>query len=368
MSVSTTQFRPWGPASTRPSAQVKLWAPLGVLCLVVIAQGWIRWLLSDDASPVPIGPDRLAGWRYGLMRTVEFGVLAVALVLVWTVVLRPLLRERQLSFDGRLMIGMWLLWFWDPVVNYFNFSFAYNHQLVNLGNWVRFIPGWEAPNQQYMPEPLLFVGGSYVVLTFGGSLLGCAVLRLLHGRYPRLGRLGLYSALGAFIVVVDFFLEAMLFIRTGIFAYPGAPHSLTLWAGDQYQFPLYQPIGLAVFVLIMSAVRWERDDHGRSFAERGVDELQIPRRACSIVSFLALCGFMHVTFLVTYYVPYNWFALKADTFPALPSYMRAGICGKGTDYACPSEFVPIPSQTSLHIRPDDPDLPEPVRARQGSGR
>jgi hypothetical protein len=58
--------------------------------------------------------------------------------------------------------------------------------------------------------------------------------------------------------------------------------------------------------------------------------------------------------------------LKADTFPPMPSYLRAGICGEGTDYACPGkEFVPVPSRTSLHLAPDDPRLPEHVRDRQG---
>jgi hypothetical protein len=73
---------------------------------------------------------------------------------------------------------------------------------------------------------------------------------------------------------------------------------------------------------------------------------------------------MHCWYLVGYFMPYNILVVKADTFPKLPSYMRAGICGAGTDYACPSEYVPVPSKTSLHIGPDDPRLPQRVRERQ----
>ena len=70
--------------------------------------------------------------------------------------------------------------------------------------------------------------------------------------------------------------------------------------------------------------------------------------------------------IVLYAVPYSYFAIKADTFPAMPSYLRANICGDGTDYACPSKnHVPMPSRSSLHIGPDDPGLPESVRDRQG---
>ena len=74
---------------------------------------------------------------------------------------------------------------------------------------------------------------------------------------------------------------------------------------------------------------------------------------------------IHVWFIVGYFVPYNFFALKADTFPPMPSFLRAGICGQGTDYACPSGAVPIPHGRSLHVAPDDPRLPADVRAHQG---
>ena len=83
------------------------------------------------------------------------------------------------------------------------------------------------------------------------------------------------------------------------------------------------------------------------------------------LTFLAVTGLVHTWFIVGYFVPYNFFALKADTFPPMPSFLRAGICGQGTDYACPSGAVPIPHGRSLHVAPDDPRLPADVRAHQG---
>jgi len=46
--------------------------------------------------------------------------------------------------------------------------------------------------------------------------------------------------------------------------------------------------------------------------------------------------------------------------------MRTSLCGKGTDYACPSiQHVPIPREGgTLFIGPDDPRLPAEVRASQ----
>jgi hypothetical protein len=49
----------------------------------------------------------------------------------------------------------------------------------------------------------------------------------------------------------------------------------------------------------------------------------------------------------------------------MPSYLREGICGNGTDYACPGADVPIPSRTSYHLRPDDPHLSPEARRQQG---
>ncbi|HTC81689.1 MAG TPA: spirocyclase AveC family protein, partial [Acidimicrobiia bacterium] len=112
-------------------------------------------------------------------------------------------------------------------------------------------------------------------------------------------------------------------------------------------------------------LRWFRDDRGLSVAERGAERLRLSGPPRTALRFLAVTGFIHVWFIVGYFVPYNFFALKADTFPPMPSFLRAGICGQGTDYACPSGAVPIPHGRSLHVAPDDPRLPADVRAHQG---
>jgi len=329
--------------------------------LAVIVVGWTRWLLGPYSTPSPVGPDKIETWRMAVVRLVEAASTTVALVLVWKFLARPILRDRRISFDGMLLMACWFLWFWDPVDNYFNFSFSYNAHFVNLASWTRYIPGWEAPNQQLFPEPLFLNGGLYVWFTFGAALIGCAVLRKAKARYPQLSTFGLFTVLVAVFAVLDLVVEGA-FIWTGMFAYPGAPHSLTLWAGTPHQFPLYEPFMVASFGTGMTAIRHFRDDRGRSFVQRGIDTARLPERAKTFVSFLSITGFVHFFVFVGYFLPYNWMAMKADTFPAMPSYHRAGICGAGTDYACPSQYVPVPSRDSLHITPDDPRLPAKARS------
>src|SRR3546814_17424666 len=73
------------------------------------------------------------------------------------------------------------------------------------------------------------------VLAFAWSL---KKLRVLLPNWSTLAHIPI-----AFCMIV--FLDAILEIpatRFGLFAYPGAPYSLTLWAGKYYQFPIYENI------------------------------------------------------------------------------------------------------------------------------
>ena len=54
-----------------------------------------------------------------------------------------------------------------------------------------------------------------------------------------------------------------------------------------------------------------------SIAERGEETLRISGRARTGLRFLAVTGLVHTWYIVGYFVPYSFFALKADTFPAM---------------------------------------------------
>jgi hypothetical protein len=346
------------------STPVKAWALVGALMLAMVLTGWLRWITSPDFTPSPKGPDPLADSSRVVLFVIQVASLGAALAFVWRLLIRPAIRERRLTFDGMLLIGAATLWFYDPLDNYINFTFTYNAHLLNLASWTRFIPGWESPNAHLFPEPIAMIGGMYVWFICAAAMIGCWVIRMLRARRPTLTMPQLVAAVFVTFAVLDAIVE-ILFIRGEIFAYPGTVHSFTLWAGSRYQFPLYEPFCIGLWCGGIALLRYYRDDKGRSLVERGVDTLRVPARARTALSFLAVLGFLHVWFIIGYFFPYNAFAVKADTWPAMPSYMRVGICGEGTDYACPSRLVPIPSRTSLHVTPDDPRLPATVRARQG---
>jgi hypothetical protein len=346
------------------SPVIWLWAAAGAASTAVILRGFAAWILSPDFKTSPQGTDPISDTKLLALHLFEAGVFCAGLVMVWKFLVRALVRERRFTFDGMMIVAVLLMYFYDPLDNYFNYTFSYNAHFLNFASWARYVPGLQAPNQNLFPEPFLVMGGFYAIFMFGSAVFGCWYMRRVKARRPGLSNLGLFAHLFAMVAFLDVVVENV-FMRTQFAAYPGTVHSLTLFAGKYYQFPLYEPFIIALFASGMTALRWFRDDRGRSVAERGEETLRVPPKARTAVRFLAVTGFIHVWFIGAYFVPYNFFALKADTFPPMPSFLRAGICGQGTGYACPSGSVPIPHGNSLHVGPDDPRLPAGVRARQG---
>lgn len=332
------------------------------LGLAVVA--WGKWITGDHFRPTPHGTDEFGGSSLLLLHVLEGIFAAVAIAFIWFCLLRPLLRERRLTFDGMLVITAVTLWYLDPLDNYVNFTFTYNTHLLNLGSWTEFIPGVRYPNIERFPEPIVALPSLYVIWVCVSAVGGCAFLNWVRSRWPAISTGKLISVLFVTFAAIDLGGEIFL-IRTNVFAYPGTVKGFTLWSGSRYQFPLHEPLCVAVWCTGMTLLRYYRNDRGQSIAERGVEKLRLPAKARTGLSLLAVIGYMHALFVVGYFFPYNAMAVQADTWPAMPSYMRAGMCGDGTDTACPSEYVPIPSRNSLKIGPDDPRLPNWVRERQG---
>jgi uncharacterized protein DUF5135 len=353
-----------GTPSSKRSATIWLWAAAGAASTFVVLRGLAAWIAGPDFQSSPKGTDPISDTKLFALHCFEGAVFAVGLLMLWRYLLRPLVQERRFTFDGMLLVAVLLMYFYDPLDNYFNYTFSYNAHFLNFASWAREIPGLQAPNQRFFPEPFLVMGGFYAIFMFGSAIFGCWYMRQLAVKHPGASNLRLFAHLFLIVLIIDTVVENV-FMRTQFAAYPGVVHSLSVFAGKYYQFPLYEPFIIATFACGMTAIRWFRDDRGQSLAERGTETLRIGGRARTGVRFLAVTGLVHTWFILAYFVPYNFFALKADTFPPMPSFLRAGICGQGTDYACPSGSVPIPHGRSLHIGPDDPRLPAGVRARQG---
>lgn len=356
-------------AEPRPSAPVLLWAAAGAVSCAVILRGWAGWLTSSELTASPHGPDPIGHGSLITIRVVEIISVTTGILIVWRFLVQPLLRERRLSFDGKMILAAIGMWFYDPLANVFNLTFYYNTYFLQFRSWVSWIPGFNTPNADGLAQPVLFTFGAYMWFVFGFPVLGCWILGKLRQRYATTSTLGLFSLLFPVFMVIDLIVEVAM-ARMQVWIYPGIPNGLGLWMGNYYQFPIYEPVFVAIFLSGMTSLRYLRDDQGRSFVERGVEKLKVSTRSRQALSMLAITGFLHSLYVFGYWGPYSIMALHADTFPPLPSYLRQSTCGEGTAYACPSRYVPIPHPGSLHVSPDDPRLPDWVRARQrhGAGR
>lgn len=353
-------------AATR--TPIFFWAALGAVFLCLATYVWGSWILSPSFRPAPLGSDPLPDNVRLYVRLFQIVPAAVALLMLWVFVCKPLLRTRELSTDSLLLINFLLLWWQDPIDNYLNVSFFYNGHAFNMGSWSSFIPGWRSPNPENFPEPLAIMGGFYLGFWMLTTVFGCWILRVIQKWRPNVSFVWRLFAVFASMAIIDTVVE-ICFQRTGVTAYPGVVRSLSLFPGKAYQWPLYEAVIIGFVCTGWVCLRYFRDDKGRTFVEKGVEQLQLTKPAQKAVTFLALAGFMQPFFLVGYFVPYNLFVVHSDTIPAYPSYLRTGLCGEGTAYACPSrEWVPLAARDTrleMVVGPNDPRLPREVRDAQG---
>ena len=337
------------------SKPVYLFALWGVLMVAVGLHAWGSWVGTAEFKPSPVGTDVLPTHVYWTLRIIEGLAISLAFVLVWKFMIKPWRREGHITWDGMFMISGFLLWWTDPIDNYFNFTFMYNAAFFNMSSWTTHIPGWMAPNQQLFPEPLLFVGGLYIWWFIAPVAMGCWGLNKLKAAFPNASTMSRLLVMFLAFAVFDFVVEN-IFTRLQVFAYVGAYAPLTIWAGTPEQYPLYNSFIMSMFFMGMTSLRYFKDDKGNSFAEIGIEAIRAPAAAKTLLRQFALIGALSLNIFIMYYAPYCLFSMKADSFPKYPSYLMAQICGKGTQYACPSREVPIPQRGSIAVRPDDPRL------------
>ena len=285
-------------------------------------------------------------------------VLWVALPFaLWWFIVRPWLRERRITLDGMLLVSMGLMFFQDPLLNYFNTWCTYNTWLFNRGSWSPYIPGWvspDAPGHQ-VSEPLLTntPGYAYGVLLI--TIVGCWVMRKVKARWPNISNLQLIALTYAFTFVLDFLMEGCLLLPIGFYTYPGAIRAVSFNAGTYCQWPIYEGLMWGGVQAALCCLRFFTDDRGRTVVERGLDRVRGGVVKQQVTRFLAIFAGVSACFFIIYNVPAQWVGMHADPWPAdhlKRSYFNGGTCGAGSDQPCPDPALPIPTRRSGFINND----------------
>jgi hypothetical protein len=337
---------------------VQGWALAGGAILAVQLYVWIKWVTGPYFVRVPAGPSDpptlmkivLVTWTGVIMLGLPVGI--------YYFIIRPWRQERRITTDGMLLGAFGLVFFQDPLLNYLNTWCTYNTWLFNRGSWVMDVPGWVSWNKpgQMMAEPLLMnaPGYSYGVLLC--TMLGCWVMRRAKSRWPSLGVPGLLGVLVVFTFFFDIVMEGLFLMPMGLFTYPGAIRSLSLFPGTYHQYPIYEGLLWGGVQAGFCSLRFFTDDRGRTFVERGLERVRGGAVKRESMRFLAIFAAVSMFFFVFYTLPAQWLAMHADPWPEdiqKRSYFTMGICGEGTGRLCPHPSLPIDQgTTSAYISPD----------------
>jgi hypothetical protein len=312
------------------------------------------WVVSGDFKTNTLGRGEEPTWFVILVRCVEviFGILITGWLL-WHYVIGPKLRTGRFSFDGLFFLACWLMFFQEPWIDWISYQFQYATTFVNFGSWLPHIPGWSSPNGQLIPVPLVYFT-AYLWMTGMAGYLGSRYMSYQRRKDPARSVFRLIVQTYLVMIVADVIVE-LIMTRTQLISYSATIPALTLFAGTDHQFPLYEPLSWPGTFIILSCLHFFRDDRGRSWPERGIDTLRFPREGLrTFARFLTLVGACQLAILIAFNIPYSFYALHAGPMPK-PFIERAwrngGVCGPATAYDCPDPKLPIARQ-SAPTRPE----------------
>lgn len=321
----------------RPPGALSFWSAVGAVAVAFAVYAWIRWAFSSEFTPPATGSDDYSALWY--LRTLEAISMTAVFLMLWFWVVRPWRRQRHVPLDGKILLGMMFAYVVDPTLNIFNHSFAMNAHSVSFGSWAESIPVFPSPGQGRFAEGLLWAPQLYMYFGLLAAMAGCWLLDHLRDRFPTWSTPRIYAIVFVIFMVADCVAELSLLVYPQVYVFPSVPEKFSLFAGELYQFPLYQSVFAAVFASMVTWLRDSRDPSGRSAVERGVDDLDVSPLRRRAMSFLAVTGFCTVSALA-YFLPYGYATMTADTYIELPSYLApAAYCGVDGEPLCPSEYL-----------------------------
>lgn len=323
---------------------VKWWASLGAVYVALDVYLLTRWFASGPRRTPP-GDSTLPNWmRMSIDIQLVVGWVLCAIV-IYLFLIRPWIREKQLTLDGMFVIAFASLYWQDSLQNAVNPGALWNSRIINWGSWDNFIPGWRYPNGERVAEILPFGLPMYIWALFTGTVFLCYVMRRAKERRPHLSKWKIGWICFGCACLID--VIEPFWVRTGIYVWTAVPTPswLTLWDKHWYQFPLHEPLLFGLTWTSWACVRYFKNDRGQTIAERGIDQLTISPKRKQGLRLLALIGIMNLLFFVTYMIPAIPLSLYNRAWPediVKRSYFTNMLCGPGTDRHCPDPRVPIP--------------------------
>lgn len=345
--------------TTNPKAPVNRWFWAGVVFISVEIIALSGWFITGQAERTDPGPTPIPDWMQTVLGTWQLIGLPLALFTLWVGCIRPWRRTGRLTPTGMFTLSMFTVFWQDTLLNYVVTYCTYNAFFFNLGAWNSNILGWVSPYGHRVAEPLFWTLPVYVYLVVPWVLIGTWSMRKAKARWPGISNVRLFLIAFAWTAAADCVIEP-LFMRLGVWTYPGAIDWLTINAGKYYQFPVYEAVFWGACCASWSSLLYFLDDRGRTVVEKGSETLKTTAKKNTAIRFVAFLGAVNAIFLVVYNVPAILFSMHGSEWPediVQRSYFTNGFCGPGTTYACPSPENPMPREGSARVGPDGELIP-----------
>lgn len=335
---------------------VKMWAGAGGLIVAFQAYVIVKWVAGPHFKRVPQGPTQPPGWMKVELIAWQALSIPVALCLIYWFAIRPWRRGGSVGVDGLIAIAAISLSFQDQLSVWAQPWFTYNSYMVNFGSWVPAVPGVSAfylPGQ-VVPEPILCSAAAYVYAFLAVATVGSFVMRRARSRWERLSGPALIGLCFVVMCMVDFVIEAIVWLPLGVFEYPGG--RWPVFARDTYhQYPLQEMVTMSCMFTAVACLRYFVDERGHSVVEHGIDELHGSAARKVVFRVLATVAYLNIAMLCCYTVPNTLMSLNQPEWPTEiqeRSYFTDYMCGDGTDRLCPGPMVPVIHNGSAAVGPN----------------
>lgn len=341
---------PAEPPKTKP---VVILATLGTLLLAFEAFVVIRWITGPYFMRVEPGPSQPPTWMKVELILWQTLSIPAGLALIYQFIIRPWRREGRVGIDGILVAAFSTVVFQDPLSSYGGHWFAYNTWMWNRGSWVNSVPGWNSYGKPgaMLTEPVLFTWPAYIYIFVITMVVGSAFMRRMRKRFPTVGNVPLIASCYGVMIIFDILLEGVIWMPLGIFHYAGG-RGLGLFTDTYFKWPLHEGLTIGLVFAGVACLRFFVNDRGQSAVERGIDEIPGSQLKKFAIRALAMTFVVQGFMFIGYNVPNFWIGMHSAEWPKdvqERSYFLSGLCGEGTDRACPGPGVPLNRPDAGHV-------------------
>jgi hypothetical protein len=329
MTATVSESGPVRTSRSPPWRAAQYLAPIAVPLLAYQAWTLASWLAS--------GPHQVTAYRqtgsasYAWAWVIQAFFIAGTSILILLLV-RQCRRQRRLTFDALLFIGLAATVFWDTFVNFVQPVWFYSSNWVNLNAWWGHAPFVLNRDAGQVPFPLLALALTYPFFVFDARML-CRVMRAAENRWPGISRARLAGiclipalAIGA--------LYSMANILTHLWSGPGMPFAIL--HGDHY-WSTGEFLYIGLWSTTLACLRYFTDGQGRTLTERTPGHYGARRR--TLVRVLATIAFCNLS-VIGWETPLIFTGFYAKPYPNLPRSLSNVACNTpgntGSAYgACP---------------------------------